>query len=82
MFSTDNASFKAKNIRAGSPDLFMSMGPSKVPEFMMLTTDPGSGARGHIIHTPLNFKKENRNRWTQVFIDISLIDIEDFVKLF
>ena len=23
--STDNASFKAKNIRAGSPDLFMSM---------------------------------------------------------
>ena len=25
MFSTDNASFKAKNIRAGSPDLFMSM---------------------------------------------------------
>ena len=26
LFSTDNASFKAKNIRAGSPDLFMSMG--------------------------------------------------------
>ena len=25
VFSTDNASFKAKNIRAGSPDLFMSM---------------------------------------------------------
>ena len=25
MLSTDNASFKAKNIRAGSPDLFMSM---------------------------------------------------------
>ena len=25
LFSTDNASFKAKNIRAGSPDLFMSM---------------------------------------------------------
>ena len=49
---------------------------------MMLTTDPGSGARGHKIHTPLNFIKENRNRWTQVFIDISLIDIEDFVKLF
>ena len=24
-FSTDNASFKAKNIRAGSPDLFVSM---------------------------------------------------------
>ena len=48
----------------------------------MLTTDPGSGARGHIIHTPLNFKKETRNRWTQVFIDISLIDIDDFVKLF
>ena len=23
--STDNASFEAKNIRAGSPDLFMSM---------------------------------------------------------
>ena len=29
----------------------------------MLTTDPGSGARGHIIHTPLNFKKETRNRY-------------------
>ena len=26
--STDNASFKAKNIRAGSPDLFMSMHPT------------------------------------------------------
>ena len=26
VLSTDNASFKAKNIRAGSPDLFMSMG--------------------------------------------------------
>ena len=26
MLSTDNASFKAKNIRAGSPDIFMSMG--------------------------------------------------------
>ena len=26
--STDNASFKAKNIRAGSPDLFMSMASS------------------------------------------------------
>ena len=25
VLSTDNASFKAKNIRAGSPDLFMSM---------------------------------------------------------
>ena len=25
VFSTDNASFKAKNIRAGSPDLFISM---------------------------------------------------------
>ena len=25
MLSTDNASFEAKNIRAGSPDLFMSM---------------------------------------------------------
>ena len=25
MLSTNNASFKAKNIRAGSPDLFMSM---------------------------------------------------------
>ena len=25
VFSTDNASFKAKNIQAGSPDLFMSM---------------------------------------------------------
>ena len=24
VFSTDNASFKAKNIRAGNPDLFMS----------------------------------------------------------
>ena len=28
VLSTDNASFKAKNIRAGSPDLFMSMGQS------------------------------------------------------
>ena len=26
VLSTDNASFQAKNIRAGSPDLFMSMG--------------------------------------------------------
>ena len=25
LFSTDNASFKTKNIRTGSPDLFMSM---------------------------------------------------------
>ena len=25
VFSTDNASFQAKNIGAGSPDLFMSM---------------------------------------------------------
>ena len=25
VLSTDNASFKAKNIRTGSPDLFMSM---------------------------------------------------------
>ena len=25
VLSTDNASFKAKNIRAGSPDLFMAM---------------------------------------------------------
>ena len=30
VLSTDNASFKAKNIRAGSPDLFMSTGPTRV----------------------------------------------------
>ena len=29
LLSTDNASFKAKNIRAGSPDLFMSMANTK-----------------------------------------------------
>ena len=31
VLSTDNASFKAKNIRAGSPDLFMSMCRSHIP---------------------------------------------------
>ena len=30
VLSTDNASFKAKNIRAGSPDLFMSMTYTRV----------------------------------------------------
>ena len=32
VLSTDNASFQAKNIRAGSPDLFMSMKNSKFSE--------------------------------------------------
>ena len=31
----------------------ISMGTSKEPRFMLLTTDHGSGACGHRIHTPL-----------------------------
>ena len=33
VLSTDNASFEAKNIRAGSPDLFMSMPKTYIRRF-------------------------------------------------